>query len=137
MTTRASEILSGAIIRPYTVAATKSVTRGFAVKLSGADDAVENMAATTDNCIGIALESGAAGAVVRVALWGQGIVKAKVGTGGATRGTPAKYAADGLTTATNGGGSTNQVLVGQFLEEGVAGDLVGLNLGGFSFSVGA
>lgn len=139
MATRALEILDhkGAIIRPFTVPAAKTVTRGQAVKHSGADDAVENVAATTDFGIGIALDAGVAGDTVRVALWGSGIVKALVGTGAATRGAPAKFVADGLTDGTNGGGSTNRPSLGQFLESGVAGDLVALNLGAFSFSVGS
>lgn len=137
MAARAQEILQYATIRPFTVASAKTATRGFAVKHSGADDAIEDMAAVTDNCIGIALEAGAAAAVVRVAMFGNGVVKCKVGTGGATRGGPAKYASDGLTNATVGGATTKLVVLGQFMQTGVVGDLVGLNLGGFSFTVGS
>lgn len=137
MTTRAQESLSNAIIKVFTVATAKTATKGFAVKHSGADNKIENMAAVGDNCIGIALESGVAGGKVRVALFGHGIAKAKVGTGGATAGAPAKYAADGLTDATVGGGTTKLVTLGQFIEAGVAGDLVGVNLAGFSFTVGS
>lgn len=137
MATRASEVLQYTTIRPYTVAAAQAATKGFAVKHSGADTAIQNMAAVGDNCIGIALEDGAALAAVRVALFGNGIAKAKVGTGGATRGAPAKYAANGLTDATVGGATTKLVVLGQFVESGVAGDFVGINLGGFSFTVGS
>jgi hypothetical protein len=137
MAVRAQERLQNADIRPYTVASAKTVTQGFAVKLSGADDQIENMAAVGDNCIGIALDSGTAGSVVRIALWGTGVIRAKVGTGGATRGGPAKYASDGLTDATVGGGTTKLTVLGQFVDNGAAGDFVGVNLAGFSFTVGS
>jgi hypothetical protein len=137
MAARAFEILQYATIRPYTVASAKTATKGFAVKHSGADDAVEDMAAVGDNCIGIALEAGAALAVIRVALFGNGVAKVKVGTGGATRGAPAKFAANGLTDATVGGATTKLVVLGQFMQTGVVGDFVGVNLGGFSFTVGS
>jgi hypothetical protein len=137
MAARAQEVLQYATIRPFTVASGQVASRGFAVKHSGADDAVQDMAAVGDNCIGIALEAGAALASVRVALFGNGICKVKVGTGGATRGAPAKYAADGLTNATVGGATTKLVVLGSFMQTGVVGDFVGLNLGGFSFTVGS
>lgn len=135
MVERATEILNGAIVRPYTVAASKTSVKGYPVKLSGSD--IEKMAAIGDNVIGIALDTGAAGDTVRVAMFGKGICKALVGTGGASRGAPAKYAADGLTDATVGGGTTKLTVAGQFLETGVVGDYVGLNLGAFSFTVGS
>lgn len=137
MAERAIEILDGAIIKRFIVAANKTVTANFPVKFSGADNAVEAMAAIGDDVIGIALDGGAAGAEVRVALFGKGVAKVKVGTGGATRGSPAKYTSDGLTNATVGGGTTKLVVCGQFLQSGSAGDLVGLNLGAFSFTVGS
>lgn len=137
MVERATEILNGAIIRAYTVAASKTAVKGYPVKLSGSDTAIEKMAAIGDNVIGIALDSGSAGDTVRVALFGKGACKALVGTGGATRGAPAKYAADGLTDATVGGGTTKLTVTGQFLETGVAGDYVGMNLGAFSFTAGS
>jgi hypothetical protein len=137
MAARSYEILQYATIRPYTVAGSQAATKGFAVKHSGGDEAIQNMAAVGDNCIGIALEDGVALAQVRVALFGNGIAKAKVGTGGATRGAPAKYAANGLTDATVGGATTKLTVLGQFMQTGVAGDYVGVNLGGFSFTVGS
>jgi hypothetical protein len=137
MAARAQEVLQYATIRPFTVASGQAATAGFAVKHSGADDAVQNMAAVSDNCIGISLDTGAALASVRVAMFGNGIAKCKVGTGGATRGAPAKYAANGLTDATVGGATTKLVVLGQFTQTGVVGDMVGINLGGFSFTVGS
>src|SRR5688500_16336181 len=138
MATRAIRVLQYVVIKPFTIAATKVATEGFAVKHSGADEAIENMAAVGDNCIGIAMSSGVAGQLINVALFGcGGIVAVKVGTGGATRGSPAKYAADGLTNATVGGGTTKLVVLGQFMQTGVVGDTVGLNLGMAGFTVGS
>ena len=127
---------SGAIIRSYTVKASSTATKGKAAKLDGSG-AVLDIAAVSDNAIGIFLDTGAAGDVVRVALWGAGVVPVLVGTGGATEGAPLKYVSDGATTATIGGGTVKQIIVGQCLETGVAGDLVGCNLGCFGWSVSA
>ena len=126
---------SGLIIIHVTVAATKVATRGQAGKLSGIGTA-ENVAAVTDDAVGIFLESGVAGAKVKLALWGAGICKALVGTNGATRGAPAKFEATGLTDATQGGGTVKQFLAGQFLESGTVGELVALNMamGGWGVS---
>lgn len=136
MVARATEILEGAIIRPYTVPSGKSVTKGKAVKHSGADDQVEDTAAVGDNAIGLALEAGSAGDQVRVALFGKGLAKVLVGTGGVTRGDFVKYASDGGTTATVGGGTTKLVLWGQAVESGSAGDFVGCNLSQAGATVG-
>lgn len=136
MAVRAAQQLQYAEIRTFTVAAAQTVTAGQAVKQT-ADLIVQGMAAVGDFAIGIALDDAAAGTLVRVAIWGSGIAKVKVGTGGATRGAPAKYVANGLTTATVGGATTAIFFCGQFLETGVAGDLVALNLGVASFGVGS
>lgn len=128
MATRPIENLDPSIIKSFTVAATKSATKGFAVKHSGADDEVENGAAVGDEVIGIALNTAAAGEKVRVALWGPGVAPMKVGTGGITRGAYAKFHATGGTTATVGGGTTKLVPWGQALQAGDAGDYVGVNL---------
>lgn len=128
MATRPLEITKNVIKKRYTVKAATTVVAYRAVKLS-ADDEVEPIAATTDEAIGIALEGGAAGTSVEVALLGSGIVPVEVGTGDATRGQPAIYVSDGLTDGTPGGGSTQLFVVGQFMQSGVDGDRVGLNLG--------
>lgn len=137
MAERAIEHLDGAIIKVYTVASGKTVAANYPVKHSGSDTDIEAMAAIGDNVFGIALDAGAAGDKVRVALFGKGVCKVKVGTGGASRGAPAKYASDGLIDATVGGGTTKLTVCGEFLQTGAAGDLVGLNLGAFSFTVGS
>lgn len=83
---------------------------------------------------GVALEAGAVGAVIPVAVLGCGeTVRIKVGTGGATRGSWAVVVADGVTNAgTLGGGSVAKNIVGKFEETGVAGDVVGMILQDFA-----
>lgn len=104
-------------------------TLGKAVKFS-ASRTVVLTAAVADLTIGIALETVAAAATAQIALVGSpNIVKALVGTGGATRGTMATYVSDGLTDVTNGAGTTSVFAVGQWLESGIAGELRELNLG--------
>lgn len=129
--------LGDPIIRPFTVAAGKTVTEGFGVKLSGADDQIEDGAAVGDECIGIALGSGTAGQTVRVALFGKGAVRVKVGSAGLTRGAFAKYSSTGAVTATIGGGTTKLVVWGQALQNGASGDFVTLNLGMAGATVGS
>lgn len=126
----------GAIIITKLVNTSVIATKGMPAKLSSATQA-ENAAAVTDNAVGIFLDSGVATDKVRIALWGKGVCKALVATAGATRGAPAKFASGGLTDATQGGGTVKQVICGQFLESGTVGELVGLNLGGFSWGVSA
>ena len=147
MSAVAMENLDKTVIRPFQVAASNTVRKGFPVKLSSGK--VVEAAAVGDNAIGIALEAGdgdsghSVGTVtkqpnrIKVALFGNGYCKVLVGTGGATAGAPAKFVSNGLTDGTAGGGSTKLTIMGQFLETGVAGDLVGLNLGMASFSVGS
>jgi len=113
-----------------TVAALKTTTAGFPVKRSGADKYVEAMAAVGDDVYGIALDTCVAADICRVALFGRGIVPCLVGTSGATEGATAvmDVAVDGLTDGTVGGGTTKQTKCGTFMQTGVAGDLVGLNI---------
>lgn len=145
MVQRAQERLDGADIHSYTIATGSTVRKGFPVKLNGSGKIVE-ATAVTDNAIGIALQAGngsntvrdvTAPSIIRVAHFGKGVCKALVGTGGASEGAPAKWVADGTTDATVGGGTTKLRVLGQYLEAGVAGDLVGLNLGAASWGVGS
>ena len=129
--------LGDPVIRPYTVAAGKTVTEGLGVKFDGADDQIENAAAVGDDCFGIALESGTAGQVVRVALFGKGAVRVKGGSAGLARGAFAKYSATGAVAATVGGGTGKLVVWGQALQNGVSGDFVTLNLGMAGATVGS
>ena len=111
-----------------TVYTAKTTVAGYPVKRSTSDKYVEKMAAIGDDVYGIALDTCVADETCRVALLGSGIVDGLVGTGDATEGVTAKYAADGLTDATIGGGTVKLTKCGTFMQTGVAGDYVGLNL---------
>lgn len=138
MATRAWEVLANATIRAYDVPSGKAITKGKPVMHSGADDAAEDATATTSDAIGIALESGAASTSnKKVVLFGNGIAKVLVASGGATRGAFAKYASGGSTDMTVGGGTTKVVCLGQYLQSGVSGDYVGINLGMAGPTVGS
>lgn len=139
-------------LKPYTVKASNTVRHGMPVKLSSGE-IVESGAAIADEAIGIAysiqqLPAGStrqpgigwtapAASVVMVAMLGEGCVPIRVGTGGATAGKFAKQVSTGGTDATIGGATTALVCVGQFVETGVAGDLVGCNLGAAAPTVGS
>ena len=133
MATNAVEILENAVIKSYTTGA--AVVKGRLVKFSSGT--IIHAAATTDNAVGYALDSADSGATVRVAHWGPGVCKALVGTGGATQGAPLKYAADGVTDMTVGGGTTKVMCAGQALQTGVVGDYIGVNLSTGCFTVGS
>jgi len=144
MTTRArpTQDLSCAYIKEHAVTSGQTVTLYGAVKATAShDDEVTPIGATTDNPLGIALDAGvgASGARVRVAYLGRGVVPVVIGAAGATRGAGAKYSAAGtLTDATAGGGTTHCAILGQFVESGVSGDIIGLNLGAAApFAVGS
>lgn len=140
MATRAARVLTGAIIKTFKVPVTKTTAKGLRVKFSGADDQVE-VCGAAENGFGIALATVAADAsnvqYVEVVLEGTVIVEVKVGTGGATRGANAVMAADGFTDKTLGGGTTVAHAAGKFMQSGVAGDFVGMLVGGPVSSVSA
>lgn len=127
MATRAKKKIDFAHISTYTVAATKSVTKGFPVIFSGADNEIENSGAGSDLIMGVALETGAAGDRVQV-LHPVPVVPMKVGTGGATRGKKLKMAADGVTDAAahDSSGTTDDSIVGIAMQSGVAADMIGV-----------
>jgi hypothetical protein len=124
MATRAIVDLSKCLIKTFPVKAASSVTAGYAIKIDGTD--VLNCSAG-DAANGIAIATAAAGEMVDFALaFGGGVVAVKVGTGGATAGLYGKAVADGVADAGALGGSTTLVnIVCQFLQTGVAGDVVG------------
>jgi hypothetical protein len=120
---------------PY--AAYSTIRKGFPVKIQDATTTpktVQECSANTDNCIGIARDAGDATGVAglkQIVVYGHGgIVPVLVGTGGATAGVAARLAvaADGVTDATTGGGTTKIVELGVFEDTGVAGDYVGMRL---------
>ena len=122
----------GPYIKTFTVAAAQAATEGRAMSFAAADEEVQLTAAGAAPNAGIALETKVAGERVQV-LVGQGIVKVKVGTGGATRGLFGVVVADGLTNApTLGGGTVLRGCAGRFLQSGVAGDVVGFHFNPFA-----
>ncbi len=131
MAVRPLDMTSHALVKTYTVAATKTVTKGMGVIFSGADDAID-VSGANGIAFGTALESGVAGDKVRVALHGYAIIPVLVGTGGATRGVHAIMAADGYTDKVFGTGATVYYAAGRFMQSGVATDYVGLLLGGYA-----
>lgn len=141
MSARPTPDLSGAITRSGTVKVGNTIRKGFPVKIDSFDALghmiVVEAAAIGDNSIGLSQDLVTAGQQCRIALWGKGVALGLVGTGGATAGAPLKWVADGLTNATVGGGTTKLVVQGQALDTGVAADLIPVNLGAFSFTVGS
>lgn len=134
MSERPIENLKNARIVEHTCAGT--VRKGMGVKDSSGS--VVEAAAIGDNAFGIALDAGTDGTKIRVAYFGwPAIVKALVGTGGATLHAPAKFVSDGATDATVGGGANKLRVWGTWLETGVAGDLAGLDLSTASWTVGS
>jgi len=129
--TTALRLLDNALRKSYTVAASDTATKGEAVLLDS-DTTIDDCDAASDLAIGIAMESGTPGDVVEVCLFGHAVAPVKVGTGGATRGTKAKLAADGFTDATahDSDGTGNESTYGIFLQSGTAGQFVGLLLSG-------
>ena len=122
----------------FTVAPAAAVTRGFLVSLVlspvGGPVTIQNSVAP-DTGIGVAMQSGAAGAVVKCYLFGS-IVDVLVGTGGATFGIKARWAAanDGFvdSPATTNAGANTDPIFGTFLQTGLAGERVGLLVPGSS-----
>lgn len=123
--------VDGRLRKHYVVATGETIYQGQACKLSSGE--VAAVSGATDRGIGIAAETedgtwpAAAGDTVVVALLGSPeIVAAKVGTGGtATAGKFAIYGTAGLTDEAGGG---VDVTYGQFVDTGVAADLVGVNM---------
>ena len=134
MTVRAMlDLGPGPMIKTYTVVAAGSAIEGRPVSLNTSDQEV-TLTAAAAACIGIALETKAAGERVQVLVSeGDTIVKVKVGTGGATRGLYGVVVSDGLTNSgTLGGGTVLKNVIGIFMETGVAGDVVGFKFKQFA-----
>jgi hypothetical protein len=124
MATRADMDLQRLIIETRTVV-TGAVSLYMPVKDGAADHQVQP---TTDGVgmIGVVIAlgtlSGAIGDLVQIAyLAGAGVIKIKVGTGGATRGLPQKVVATGFTD-----GTTGTEIGGFATQSGAAGDIIGL-----------
>lgn len=127
MATRAHKLANFVTTMTFTVAASQVVTKGKVVKFASADTDVQDAAAGDDNIIGIALESGVAGARVQIFLPG-GVIPMLVGTGGSTRGKKQIVVSDGITDAPaqSTAGTTNNVIVGIAVQTGVAVDMIGV-----------
>lgn len=121
MAVRPLDHVSNALILKYTVQAAGTVTKGKAVKLGTLETDVL-AASTNEKAVGIALESGVAGDVVNIAMFGYAVAPVLVGTGGSTHGEHATCVSDGFTNITLGGGTVVKYVEGIFLETGVVGD---------------
>lgn len=136
MATRAIFDLKSSIIKTYTLKTGVVSAKGKRVIFSVADNndqTVDLAGAESDLAFGTIIDdtviTGVAAGTgkVQVALDHPQIVPMIVGTGGATRGTKQKYAADGVTDLpANGGGTLPHVVVGIALQSGVVGDLIGV-----------
>lgn len=125
--TRPSQNIQNGLIEKFT--ASGGIAKYMPVKF-GADDLTVVQAGAGDDPIGIAQDTAVDGADLTVLLFCTSIVAVTVGTGGATRGAYAICAADGLTDKALGGGTVAQHVSGRFRQSGVAGDRVGLMVGG-------
>jgi len=112
-----------------TVAAGQTATLGRLAIFAAADDQVQTAGSGSDLTIGVFKETAAASARVEIQLWAP-VVPVVVGTGGATRGTKAVGVADGITDAAahDSSGTTDNAIVGIFMQSGIAGDTVGMML---------
>jgi predicted RecA/RadA family phage recombinase len=145
MATRPQRQTQHALKRYYTVAASQTCTVGKTVKLAS-DTTVQDAGAGSDLEIGICMESSdanasgvvAAGFQVEILLLGHAVVPMLVGTGASTRSKKQVVVSDGITdAAASGGGTTAVECIGIALESGVAGDLIGVLVGGANSRVSA
>lgn len=110
-----------------------AIVEGVGVKW---DSGTLDVCGAGDNACGIALETMTGDGVKTVSyvcLNSPATVKVKVGTAGtATQGLYAECGTAGFTNRTLGGGTTVRYIQGKFAQSGVAGDLVGLEVGQFA-----
>ena len=113
----------------FTVTAGQSATLGMGCVYSAGVSTVETAGAGADDVIGIFMETAVAGARVKVALFSP-VVRALVGTGGATAGKKAVLVADGFADAPahDSDGATNDEIYGIFMQTGIATNRVGMML---------
>ena len=131
MASRALFDESKAVILERDIASGSAATEGLMAVHSGSESEFANAGAGVDTGIGVFLDSVLSGDTdrgARIACFGGGILRVKVGTGGATFGKKAAYVADGFTDAAahDSSGATNDAIYGTFMQTGVAGDFVGL-----------
>jgi len=125
---RAQENTEEAVILTAVIKSGESATIGLPLKRN-TDGTVET-ATTGERVCGWPVQDGVAGDTISYyAPNGSTVIAVKVGTGGAVAGKYAQVVADGVTSEPALGGGTNSVeLCGEFLEEGVVGDLVGMRI---------
>jgi hypothetical protein len=134
MATRPTVRTQNTECRPCNVHTSSTVRKGFPVKYSAGTTNVIEATANTDNCVGVSRDAGDAAGTSGLKQIGVykhgGCVPMLVGTGGVTAGNPVRLAAaaDGVTDATVGGGTTKILVIGVAEDTGVAGDYVGVNL---------
>lgn len=133
MATRPTVRTQNTECRPADVYTSSTVRKGFPVKYYSGTTKVVEATANTDHCVGVARDTGDAAGTSGLKQIGVfkhgGCIPMLVGTGGVTAGEPVRLAAaaDGITNATIGGGTTQIFVFGTAEDTGVAGDYVGVN----------
>lgn len=138
MATRAQFNTDKTTIRQYVVKSGSTVVEGVGVIF---DSGEVDVAGANGKVFGIALKSdgmnssgqllGDGVKTVRVALLDGGICMVKC-SGAATAGEYAVAGSDGFENQTIGGGTTVKYIAGQFLQDGLDGDYIGMRLCGFA-----
>ena len=116
-------------IKSYTVEAASTATVGALAAFGASDTTVADAAGGSDGGIGVFLTGGTAGERVDIALF-SGVVAVVVGAGGATRGSKSVNIGGAFqdAPAQAAGGATADPIYGIFMQSGVAGDVVGMQL---------
>lgn len=132
MATNALRILDKTTLLDRQVSSGSTGTQGMPA-VQDADDNLfkDGAAATAATVVGVfvgpTVASGDTKRGQEIALFDAGVIPVKVGTGGATRGLYAKIVDTGFTDAPVGGaGSTTTHIFGKFMQNGSAGEFVGL-----------
>lgn len=114
-------------ILPLTVGPTESATEGYGAVFITSDLLCDDAGANDGLTIGVHMNTAAADAAARVQIAGVAAVKLD---GTATRGTLAACSATGFQNipTPNAAGATTTYILGRFMQSGVSGDMVGLNL---------
>jgi len=113
----------------FTVEAAGTATVGRLASFGASDTTVQDTVAAADDAIGVFLTGGTAGDRVDLALFGPSVAVV-VGVGGATRGSKAINVATGMTDAPahDSSGATDNQIYGIFMQSGLAGDTVGMQI---------
>lgn len=114
-------------ILSLTVATSQSATEGYGAVFHTDDTHCDDAGANDGLTIGVFMDTATAGNKARVQIAGVAAVKLD---GNATRGTLAACSATGFQNipTPNAAGGTTTYILGRFMQSGVSGDMVGLNL---------